>query len=88
MKESIKMKIRVTTTEEMLGSQPGDPEIHKTYIASKAPDAASLEDEIAAMGEEAVLEWLDYGKLRGLGQWRNSGKGRFEYEVVEGGGDE
>lgn len=204
MKESIKMKIRVTTTEEMLGSQPGDPEIHKTYIASKAPDAASLEDEIAAMGEEAVLdrqmtvfprhggepvlydyqikgffkdacgalrraagtesakmkaykkeidglifvsprhipirfdggmgdcqrplrastpqgdrvalahsesipagavmefdvlllgkglkkavlEWLDYGKLRGLGQWRNSGKGRFEYEVVEGGWDE
>ena len=56
MKESIKMKIRVTTTEEMLGSQPGDPEIHKTYIASKAPDAASLEDEIAAMGEEAVLD--------------------------------
>lgn len=26
----------------------------------------------------AVIEWLDYGKLNGLGQWRNSGKGRFE----------
>ena len=25
----------------------------------------------------AVEEWLEYGKLRGLGQWRNSGKGRF-----------
>lgn len=30
----------------------------------------------------AVLEWLDYGVLRGLGQWRNSGKGRFSYELV------
>jgi len=31
--------------------------------------------------ESTVIEWLDYGKLRGLGQWRNSGKGRFSYEV-------
>lgn len=28
------------------------------------------------------MEWLDYGKLRGLGQWRNSGKGRFTYELL------
>ena len=33
--------------------------------------------------EDLVLEWLEYGKLRGLGQWRNSGKGRFEFEVLE-----
>ncbi len=32
--------------------------------------------------EGAVIEWLDYGELRGLGQWRNSGKGRFKYEVL------
>lgn len=29
--------------------------------------------------EKAVLEWLDYGKWKGLGQWRNAGFGRFEY---------
>lgn len=33
--------------------------------------------------EKLVLEWLDYGKLRGIGQWRNSGKGRFTYEVLD-----
>lgn len=33
--------------------------------------------------EKAVLEWLEYGKYRGIGQWRNSGKGRFHYEVIE-----
>lgn len=31
----------------------------------------------------AVEECLEYGKYRGLGQWRNSGKGRFTYEVLE-----
>jgi hypothetical protein len=31
---------------------------------------------------KAVLkEWLDYGALRGLGQWRNAGYGAFTYEV-------
>ena len=30
----------------------------------------------------AVREWLDYGKLHGFGQWRNSGKGRFEWEEL------
>jgi hypothetical protein len=30
-----------------------------------------------------VLEWLAYGELRGLGQWRNSGKGRFTVRIGE-----
>ena len=195
-----KMKIRITTTEEMLGSAPNRKDLHEAYIASKAPDAEKLAEEIEAIGEEAVvekqmtvfprhedkpilydyqikgffkdrcsalrkvpktvsskikaykkeidglvfvsprhipiqfegemgdcqrplraatpmgervaiahseaipagavlefevlvlaegaldeavLEWLDYGELRGLGQWRNSGKGRFTYELLE-----
>ena len=32
--------------------------------------------------EAAVREWLDYGYLRGIGQWRNSGKGRFRWEEL------
>jgi len=32
--------------------------------------------------EKMVREWLDYGRLRGIGQWRNSGKGRFKWEEV------
>lgn len=50
------IKVKVTLTEEMLGSQPGDPELHKTYIASKAPDAPTKEEEIASMGVEAFEE--------------------------------
>lgn len=30
-----------------------------------------------------VRAWLKYGALRGIGQWRNSGKGRFSHSVEE-----
>ena len=196
----VQLKVKVTTIEEMLGTSPADPEIYENYIATKAPDAATTEDEVAAIGAEAVFdnkvtvfgrnedgqpivwdyqwkglfkdacgmlrrvpgtesakmksykkiidglifveerkipvqtnepiticqrplrangpqgervalaaseaiapgavmeftirclvdtdekavkEWLDYGALRGFGQWRNSGKGKFNYEIVE-----
>ena len=50
-------------------------------------DVVVLADKIgkgedAVSARELVEEWLKYGELRGLGQWRNSGKGRFSYKVV------
>ncbi len=198
------MKIKLTFTEEMLGTASSSPDIHREYIASKSPDAATIEDEVAAVGIDAaveramtvfprtegrpflydyqikgffkdtcsalarvpltksskikafrkiidgtifvfprklklqlpsagvigscqrplraetaqgvrvalansetvpagtmlefevvmldagaeglVREWLTYGRLRGLGQWRNSGKGRFEFQELDGDG--
>lgn len=50
------MKVRVTLLEEMLGTLPGDPEIYRNYIASKAPDASTIEDEIEAIGVEEYSE--------------------------------
>jgi hypothetical protein len=35
--------------------------------------------------EAVVIEWLEYGKFRGLGQWRNSGKGRVIHEIIKSG---
>ena len=29
-----------------------------------------------------VREWLEYDMFNGLGQWRNSGMGRFTWEEV------
>lgn len=49
------------------------------------PAGTSIEFTIMCLSDEhekAVIEWLDYGKYRGIGQWRNSGKGAFTYEVV------
>lgn len=202
--EGKKITVRIHLNEEMLGTSSANPDIHSEFIASKAPDAPSMEEEVAAIGVEAVeqkqmtvfprdkdgcpimwdyqvkgfmkdacgvlrkvpesesskikaykkeidglifaeprqiklhlpegekiticqrplraqtaqgervalassesvpagttlevtfymltpkahekalMEWLDYGVLRGLGQWRNSGKGRFWYEVIDG----
>lgn len=196
----MKLKVKVTFTEELLGTASANPEIHMDYIASNAPDAPSMEEEVAAIGVEeafekgmtvfprkngkpiawdyqwkgffkdacgmlwrvpgsecskikaykkvidglifideraipinfdgeigtcqrplrgqtaqgerialassesipagatmeftirllcgnehknAIIEMLDYGELRGFGQWRNSGKGRFTYEMTE-----
>lgn len=194
------LKVKVSMFEEILGTASANPEIHEEFIASKAPDAPSMAEEVAAVGaeevfekgmtvfprnkdgqpiawdyqwkgffkdacaalrkvpksecgkikaykkeidglifpeprqipiefegeigicqrplrgqtaqgervalassecipagasmtfdirmllpdhEKAVREMLNYGKLRGFGQWRNSGKGRFTYEVLE-----
>ena len=30
-----------------------------------------------------IVECLDYGVYRGLGQWRNSGKGLFTYTIID-----
>ena len=33
--------------------------------------------------ENMVKECMDYGRLHGFSQWRNSGKGRFTWEILE-----
>lgn len=53
MKET-SMKVRLTMIEDILGTLPGDPEVYKNYIASKAPETISVEDEIELIGEEGV----------------------------------
>lgn len=50
------MKVRVTFTEEVLGTASSKPDIHSEYIASKAPDAPTKEQEVAALGAEEVIE--------------------------------
>ena len=50
-----KLKVKVTFTEEILGTASNDKEVHKEFIASKAPDAPSREEEVAAVGVEEVF---------------------------------
>lgn len=51
-----KIHVKVTTTESMLGSAPNNKELMESYIASKAPDAMSMAEEIEGVGVEEVLE--------------------------------
>lgn len=50
------LKVRVTMFEEILGTASANPEIHEEFIASKAPDAPSREEEVAAVGADEVFE--------------------------------
>lgn len=197
----VKKRVKITFTDDLLGTCSGNPELHREFIASKAPDAKKMEDEVEALGVDTVeekemtifpkmadgtpflydyqirgffkeicgamraisgtksskvkaykkkidntvfvepreilldlhglmmgncqrplrastplgerialansevcpegttcefdvicmvdedadmlVEWLDYGEYKGMGQWRNSGKGRFSYEISD-----
>lgn len=37
---------------------------------------------LGVVTEAQLREWLDYGALSGMGQWRSGGYGRFTYELV------
>lgn len=49
-----KMHVRLTFTEDILGTANADKKVHSEFIASKAPDAPSREEEVAALGAEEV----------------------------------
>ena len=55
-------------------------------MSEELPVGTTCEFEVVCLDPEhikAVKEWLDYGALRGIGQWRNASHGRFTYEIVD-----
>lgn len=50
------LKVKLTFIEPILGTSPANPDIYREFIGSHAPDAASVEDEVAALGADAVAE--------------------------------
>ena len=50
------MKVRITFTEPVLGTRPADPELHTRFVASKAPDAKTMAEEVADLGAQEVDE--------------------------------
>lgn len=50
------LKVKIEFLQELLGTQTGDKEVYKNFIGSKAPDAKTLEEEIANVGQDEVIE--------------------------------
>lgn len=76
----------MTERQRPLRAQTAQGERVSLANSEQIPAGSTCEFEILLMDdshEKAVLEWLNYGALRGIGQWRNSGKGRFSYEITE-----
>lgn len=60
----------------------------RTSIAKSesVPEGSTIEFSVVCLDpelEKMVKECLDYGTMRGLGQWRNSGKGRFVWDLLD-----
>lgn len=76
----------ITECQRPLRAQTAQGERVSLANSEQIPAGSTCEFEVMLLDdshEKVVLEWLDYGALRGIGQWRNSSKGRFEYEVLE-----
>ena len=63
----------------------------RTIIAKgeSVPEGSTIEFSVVCLDpalEKMVKECLDYGTMRGLGQWRNSGKGRFVWDLLDASG--
>ena len=50
------MKVKITFIEPVLGTMPNDEEVYAQYIASKAPDAPTKEEEVENLGVDEVVE--------------------------------
>lgn len=50
------IKVRVRFIEELLGTAVNDSEVYRNYIASKSPDAMTIEEEVASVGVDEYAE--------------------------------
>ena len=50
------LKVIIEYTEPLLGTASANAELHSDFIASKAPDAPSRDEEIAAFGADEIIE--------------------------------
>lgn len=50
------LKVKLTFTEPILGTCPQNEDIYRDFIGSKAPDASTVDDEVEALGADAVVE--------------------------------
>lgn len=72
--------------ERPLRAQTAQGERVALARSDTAPAGTKLAFDLQIVGgvELADLaEWLDYGAIRGLGQWRNAGYGTFTYAIEE-----
>jgi len=54
--------------------------------SEQLPAETKIEIEVICLNAaliDFIKRWLDYGALKGLGQWRNSGMGRFSWKELK-----
>lgn len=72
--------------ERPLRAQTAQGERVTLARSDTCPAGTTMEFDVILLGsvdEKTLVEWLDYGRFRGLGQWRSASWGRFGYEIQE-----
>lgn len=80
----------ITECQRPLRAQTAQGERVSLANSEQIPAGSTCEFEVLCMDDAhmaAVREWLGYGALRGIGQWRNSGKGRLVWEELDADGN-
>jgi hypothetical protein len=75
----------VTMLERPLRAQTAQGERVALARSESAPAGSSMAFVVTTLGsvsETLLREWFTYGALRGMGQWRNSGMGRFDFTLT------
>jgi len=79
----------ISICQRPLRAQTAQGERIALASSEEIPAGAEVQFQVICMSDEhtkAVIEWLEYGYFRGIGQWRNSSKGRFCYEILDADG--
>lgn len=66
------LKVRITFTEDLLGSSPSDPEIYERFVASKAETAEKTAEEVASIGGEISEEESEASAVTVFGRIENT----------------
>jgi len=83
---TIPSESHLSWTERPLRAQTAQGERIALARSETAPIGTTIEIEIITLRpdlEKYVKNWLEYGRLRGIGQWRNSGCGRFDWKELK-----
>jgi len=76
----------ISWLERPLRAQTAQGERVALARSEALPEGSTIQFIVEAMGPitpTLLREWLTYGELRGLGQWRNASYGRFKYEMTK-----
>ena len=72
--------------ERPLRAQTAQGERIALATSETIPAGSTIEFKIICLSDahvNVVKEWLDYGRFKGLGQWRNASHGRFVYTMTD-----
>lgn len=77
----------LTATDNQRPLRASTPQGERVALAhsEEAPAGTYIECTFSCMVDSdiaLVKEWLDYGKWKGMGQWRNGGYGKFHWEEI------